>query len=224
MSAGSPATARHRRQPRRALAVFAAAVLAATGTALAGPPLLCHPFDIGPARSLPWDGSSSWFDTDERYPLGSLVADTEALLSPSTPVIVRMETLRRASIYAGRDALVAGRLLDRLTARALGSASQEPDALAIFDAAYLVEAFRQLAMVPQFEDRRAALERLVTGKDGYAMVKKSLALRPDDASLEFAAALIASGRDRGAYSAHARRARAGAGGDALLARNIKQLG
>ena len=33
--------------------VAAAAILIAT-PAFAGPPLLCHPFEIGTARSLPW--------------------------------------------------------------------------------------------------------------------------------------------------------------------------
>ena len=213
-------------QPGRlfVLSTLVAAVLATAGSALAGPPLLCHPFDIGPARSLPWDGRSSWFDVDPAYNLASLVADTEALLTPSTPVIVRMETLRRAAIYAGRDAAVARQLLDRVAERALGSAAKEPDALAIFDAGYLVEALRQLTMVPQFQAHRAALEPLVAGKDGYLMVKKSLALRPNDASLEFGAALVASGKDRGAYRSHAERARAGANGDVLLAKNLNQLG
>ncbi len=212
------------RQPGRVPVLFLAALLAAAGSAFAGPPLLCHPFDIGAARSLPWDGRSSWFDVEPSYKLTSLVADTEALLTPSTPVIVRMETLRRAAIYAGRDALVARQLLDQLAARAVGSATKEPDPLAMFDAGYMVEALRQLTMVPQFQAHRAALEPLVAGKDGYVMVKKSLALRPNDASLEFGAALVAAGKDLRAYRSHAERARAGVNGDALLARNIRQLG
>ncbi|HOC18348.1 MAG TPA: hypothetical protein PKK95_08780 [Vicinamibacterales bacterium] len=210
--------------PGRVLAATLTVALASAATALAGPPLLCHPFDIGSARSLPWDGRSSWFDVDASYALNSLVADTEALLAPSTPVIVRMETLRRAAIYAGRDAAVARQLLDRLAARAVGSAAKEPDPLALFDAGYLVEALRQLTMVPQFKAHRAALEPLVAGKDGYVMVKKSLALRPNDASLEFGAALVVADKDQRAYRSHADRARAGANGDALLAKNIRQLG
>jgi len=224
MRRNSASTTRRPCQPGRVTTLFLTVLLAAAGSALAGPPLLCHPFDIGPARSLPWDGGSSWFDVDANYRLSSLVADTEALLGPSTPVIVRMETLRRAAIYAGRDAAVARQLLERLAARAAGSAAKEPDPLAIFDAGYLVEAFRQLTMVPQFQAHRAALEPLVAGKDGYVMVKKSLALRPDDASLEFGAALVAAGKDQRAYRSHAERARAGVNGDALLAKNIRQLG
>ena len=212
----------------RAVALPVVAVLTLASPAVAGPPLLCHPFDIGPAQSLPWDGSGSWFHGRAGYRLSNLVADTEALLTPQTPVIVRMETLRRAAIYASQDPKVAERLVERLTERATAAGhSGRPDPLALLDAAYVVEAIRQITYLdrmPEFRGRGAALKDLVAGKDGYAMVKKSLALKPGDASLEFAAALVAADKDRAAYAAHARRARAGVNGDALLAKNIGQLG
>src|SRR4051794_12294957 len=106
---------------RRTAALTLVAVLGSAVPALAGPPLLCHPFDIGSARSLPWDGSSSWWQGKSGYSLQNLVADTEALLTPSTPVIVRMETLRRAALYASLDGKVAAALLSALTARANAS-------------------------------------------------------------------------------------------------------
>ena len=84
---------------RRSLTA-AALVLAVAAPALAGPPLLCHPFDIGTAQSLPWDGTKGWFQGRADYRLEQLVPDTEAILQPGTPVLVRMETLRRAAIYA----------------------------------------------------------------------------------------------------------------------------
>ena len=89
---------------RHQLLTAAALVLAVATPALAGPPLLCHPFDIGAAKSLPWDGAQGWSKGSADYPLGRLVTDTEAILQPATPVLVRMETLRRAAIYASRDA------------------------------------------------------------------------------------------------------------------------
>ena len=71
--------------------LFAAATaLAFAAPALAGPPLLCHPYDIGNAKSLPWVGEKSWSEGQPDYKLENLVRDTEALLTPSTPVIVRM--------------------------------------------------------------------------------------------------------------------------------------
>ena len=45
-----------------------------------------------------------------------VVADTEALLTPSTPTLVRMETLRRATLYASRHRQVAEQLAIPLTA------------------------------------------------------------------------------------------------------------
>ena|SRR5438874_7484745 len=195
--------------------------------ALAGPPLLCHPFDIGTAASLPWSGQTSWFDGKADYRLANLVADTEALLAPTTPVVVRMETLRRASIYAGRDAKVASALLERLTAKAQASkAAGQPDALALLDAAYATEALRQITMIggiPGFKDQITGIKDVISNADGWQYMKASLAARPDDPALEFAAALIAADKDRAAYTGHAQRARAGAAKDALLARNLSHI-
>jgi hypothetical protein len=203
-------------------------ILAMPAPAVAGPPLLCHPFDIGGARSLPWNASGSWQGGLRDYPLGNLVADTTAILTPATPVIVRIETLRRAAIYASRDAQVAARLFTDLTnkARAAEQAGH-PDALAYLDAAYYVEALRQiseLAGVAAFRERAPLLRALVQGTDGYALATKSIAARPGDPAIQFTAALIASDRHRDRYAAHAEKARAGANQDALLARNIGHLG
>ena len=92
-------------------------VLSIARPALAGPPFLCHPFEIGAAQSLPWDGREFWVGRDD-YDVANLVAETQALLKPTTPIIVRMETLRRATFYAIRDRAVATRLLAEMTKRA----------------------------------------------------------------------------------------------------------
>ena len=55
---------------------------------------------------------------------------------PSTPVIVRMETLRRATIYAAANRDVAKDLMSALKARADAKAP-----LAAFDLGYLVESY-----------------------------------------------------------------------------------
>jgi hypothetical protein len=200
-------------------------VLAAASPAFAGPPLLCHPFDIGTARSLPWDGGRGWWHGRADYNLATLVSDTQALLTPSTPVIVRMETLRRAAIYASQDRQVAARLLAELTDRARTSETAgRADALAFLDAAYFVEALRQISYLGgEFRERSSAILAVIGDGDGYAMIQKSLAARPNDPAVEFAAALIAADRHRGAYAEHARKARAGASQDALLARNIHHV-
>jgi len=208
--------------------VFAAtAALAIAAPALAGPPLLCHPYEIGAAKSLPWVGQTNWFEGQPGYKVENLVADTEALLTPATPVIVRMETLRRAALYASTDPKVANGLLKRLISRA--EASEEagrPDALAYLDAAYLAGAFNELTMLAKSKEweSRAAVASSVKGNlDAYALIAKSVAARPNDAAIQFAAALIASDDHRTAYPVHAAKARAGADSDALLARNIAHV-
>src|SRR5258708_2810139 len=85
---------------------------AALGTlfmAQAGPPLICHPFNIGGAQSLPWGHGSGWDDPASSYNTKNLASDTLAILDSSPTVLVRMETLRRAAIYGAndRDAVLA---------------------------------------------------------------------------------------------------------------------
>jgi hypothetical protein len=209
-------------------AAAAALLIIATGTpAFAGPPLLCHPFDIGTARSLPWSGAHSWFDGDAGYRVENVVADTEALLTPATPVIVRMETLRRAAIYASADGAVAARLLDRFVKRAEASAaSGQPDALQFLDAAYIAGAYREMLLLSResvFAPRVAALRAALGNTKDTALIDRSVAARPDDPAIRFAAALILSDSDRQAYREHAEKARAGAARDPLLARNIDKV-
>src|SRR3989449_10087319 len=118
-----------------------AILIGLTTSAQAGPPLICHPIEIGQAKSLPWvdlnykKGSGS-------YDLKNLTNDTLAILDSNTPVLVRMETLRRASIYARQDSQVAKGLLTRLHVRA-ASASAQSQALAWFDVGYLAETYKQ---------------------------------------------------------------------------------
>jgi hypothetical protein len=199
------------------------------GTALAGPPLLCHPFEIETARSLPWDAAPGWMGRPGVVELKTLVADTEALLTADAPIVVRMETLRRAAIYAGRDEQVAAQLLARLRARAEAAGKNgQPDALAMFDAGYLIETYREIGKTSRYgEDDRIPgwkakeVGSLVANLDGTALVQRSLAARAGDPAIELASALIAASSNRKAdYTQHARRARAGATKDALLARNL----
>ena len=184
---------------------------------------LCRTFDIGEARSLPW--GNEWSSARTDYDLNNLVADTEALLVPSTPVIVRMETIRRASIYAGRDRRVAERLFTRLMDRASASErAGRADALAFFDVAYAAISFYQIgefAIPSEVQNLTPNVKGLVRDIDAYALVKKSLALR-DDGAVHYAAELIASVKQetRQFCDEHGRKARAAAAGNVLLARNL----
>ncbi|MFN7946447.1 MAG: hypothetical protein U0Z53_13940 [Blastocatellia bacterium] len=187
--------------------------------ALAGPPLICHPFEIGNAKSLPWGTGSEWRALRSDYDSSRLVEDTLALLAPETPVIVRMETMRRAAIYAiwsQRDSEMhyklknentARELLDRLLAR---TRTGKADALALFDAGYFAETWKN-----------AADPRNPSGVDGYSLVQKAIAQRGSDGQMEFAAALITSmASDKTAHRAHLQKAVNAAPEGSLLARNL----
>lgn len=199
------------------------AMLLFADSALAGPPLICHSFEIGQAKSLPWVSHSWNLSGSETYDTKNLARDTLEILTPDTPVLVRMETLRRATLYARKDPLAAKELLARLYARATGAESAgHPDALAWFDAGYLAETYKQWIgrNLPHMTDGMPMDANPAAGVDGYAMVKKAIALRGDDAQVEFAAALITLSGPRDEHAVHAQKAIAGAKADALLAKNL----
>src|SRR5688572_12156425 len=91
--------------------------LLAPASAVAGPPVLWHPLNIGTAASLPWGSSANWWSGKEGYDLRQLVLQTDILLKGSRPLIVRMETLRRAAVYASQDTMVARELFTRFRER-----------------------------------------------------------------------------------------------------------
>ena len=203
-------------------------LLALVGPAPAGPVLICKNYEIGAAKSLPW-GGSDWRSVKPDYDINRLVEDTLALLTPETPVIVRMETLRRAVIYAAwsridrevnyakRNDTAAQDLFSRLMGNskmsAFQSASKKPDPLRLFDAGFFLESWKQ-AYVDGSGKKPVDF-------DGYALVKQAIAQRGNDPEMEFAAALITSIRsDKAAHRAHLQKAIAGAPEGSLLARNI----
>jgi len=188
-----------------------AVLLGFTTFAQAGPPLICHPIEIGQAKSLPWVEFNHRGRTD--YDLKNLSRDTLAILDSHTPVLVRMETLRRATIYARHDTQVAKELITRLQERAANSdAAGRPDALAWFDVGYVAEAYKQ--WMGQGEPNPAS------GLDGYGWVKRAISLRGQDPQMEFAAALITVGGPEADHQEHVQKAAGGAKIDPLLARNL----
>ena len=184
-SALGASLAARRLRPLLFPAVAVAALLVAR-PALAGPPLVCFPFDIGTARSLPM-GARGWESIDPAYSVSHLVDDTLALLAPETPVLVRMETLRRATIYASKNPTVATALLNALKERAAVPRATAP--LAVFDFGYLVETYRQAK--PIFSTPMTAIDQI----DGYQLVLKAQAMQQDD-TMARAAKLIAGGQPR----------------------------
>lgn len=179
--------------------------------ALAGPPLVCHQFDIGGSNSLPWGNGLN--GADPAYDRSRLAGDTLALLTPQTPVLVRMETLRRAALYATENPAQGYELLARLLARSTGG-----DTLSLFDAGYLTETFKQAHLMHK--------PLLAAGINGEAWVLEAIRSgKGNTASMEFAASLMEGSMQPGHWpNNHSQRAQSGAANDALLARNLKALG
>jgi len=205
-----------------------AALLCLATVAQAGPPLICHTIEIGQAKSLPWISHNWNLSGGENYDTKNLVRDTLEILAPGTPVLVRMETLRRATLYARKDPVAAKELLARLHSRATAAESSgHSDALAWFDVGYLAETYKQWLgqNLPHMTDGMRMDPNPAAGVDGYAMVKKALAMRAaalhaDDPQMEFAAALITLSGPQDEHRQHALKAIAGAKSDPLLAQNL----
>ena len=193
--------------------IFSLSLLSAV--ALAGPPLICHSFEIDGANSLPWISHDWNLSGSENYDTSKLASDTIAILDSSNVTLVHMETLRRATLYARKDPLAAKQLITRLIARAEASKSATPTApptaLAVFDAGYLAEAYKQWLGSENNPAQRF---------DGYALVQLALQRRGSDPQMEFAAALISVGNASINGQEHAEKAIAGAKNDSLLARNL----
>jgi hypothetical protein len=189
----------------------------------AGPPLICHRFDAGSAKLLPWgDDTKGWNTPHPSYDVSRLTEDTLQLLSPDAPILARMENLRRATIYAAKDQRVAAELLRAVMARAQSDAGKGRDALAWFDAGYLVESYRQATHIYKWDmlspsNRNAWTHRNEpSGIDGYAMVKKAIQLAGSP-EMHFAASLMKEGS---AAAEHRRLAAEGAATGSPLARNL----
>ena len=195
--------------------LFAAALMPAL--VHGGTPLICHPYAIGNAKSLP-GGGADWKGVDPGYNRANLVRDTLGLLTRDMPVIVRMETLRRAAIYATagmhgfgqgfseEDRANANAILEKLQERATAAKGSDR-ALALFDEGFFVETLRHTGVKKDI--------------NGYELLAQARALRGPDADMEFALALASSWpMQRGERDSHLAKARAGAKPGTLLAQNL----
>jgi hypothetical protein len=202
---------------RRATGALLAATLLVLPThAYAGLPLICHPYDIANAKTLPPDPR---VDPASTYDRSKLVADTLALLKVDTPILVRMETLRRAAIFATRnldgvfaggaytaaDRELAGALIAQLRDRTL-VAEATAQALAQFDLGFLAATLRPAAFDP--------------GLDGYALLVTAGATLKDDPAVEFALALASIHPTLPGHAGHLAKARALARPGSLVAANL----
>jgi hypothetical protein len=214
----------------------AALLLGAVGAGLAaefrGPPLICHSITIGENKSLPWEGGA--MSTKKGYDPKHLVKDVSALLGTTPDVVVRMETLRRAAIYAREDGNVAWELLGGLALRALDAdAGSTEGALALFDTGFTI------AVLQQLDSSMVGRAGVRSDVPGYAYVARALdgarkANSPQVAAMEYGAALMTlpemrhgatrandgAGTGDDIYDAHIRAAAAGAQPGSLLETNL----
>jgi hypothetical protein len=190
--------------------IFAAALLIAVPTlSEAGPPLLCHPFQTANSPLLPWGSGPGWNTPSASYDVRRLPDDLLRLLSTDAPVLARMENMRRAVIYAWENPRLADQLIAALAARTTSTTGRE-QALALFDAGYILETYKQGA----HRHHRTDVQ------DGYSMVLRAITMTGGNAEMEFAASLMTEGERA---QSHIRRARAAASAESLLAKNIETL-
>jgi hypothetical protein len=200
----------------RSLIALAAVTCFAT-PALAGPPLICFPFQTEGGKLIAWGTGPGWNTPNPSYDIKTLVADTTAVLAGDAPVLTRMENMRRATIYAMRDPQVAQELLKAVMNRALATTT---DSRAWFDAGYLIESYKQAVHLrnngkPELRTWAAVDETIRV--DGYNWVKKAMAMTAPSAELEFAASLMTQGP---VASAHRAKAVAAAPKGSIIARNL----
>ncbi|MGH9372014.1 MAG: hypothetical protein ACRD15_10840 [Vicinamibacterales bacterium] len=175
----------------------------------AGPPLLCHPFQTANSPLLPWGSGPGWNTPSDSYDVRRLPDDVLRLLSTDAPVLARMENMRRAVIYAWENPRLADQLIAALAARTTSTTGRE-QALALFDAGYILETYQQGA----HRHHRTDIQ------DGYSMVLRAITMTGGNSEMEFAASLMTEGERA---QSHVRRARAAASAGSLLAKNIDTL-
>lgn len=199
---------------RKMIGLVASIVLAAAGGTMAGPPLLCFPYEIGNAKSLPWGEKP--FDQSKGYDKSKVVEDTLSLLKTERNTLVRMETLRRAAVYIGQDWTQAMNLLGKLSLIALDQeAASKPSAEAWFNVGYLAATFTQSGADIKWHAGQA------NGADGYAYIKKAVELSPNDGAIQFGAALVVFEHDNSKFKDHLSKAIAIAEPGSDLAKSIE---
>lgn len=182
--------------------------------ALGGPPLLCFPYEIGEAKSLPWGGSA--FSQSTSYDRAKVVRDTLSLLKTERSTLVRMETIRRASLYLKEDPARATELLAKLGWIAMDAeAAGKPSSEAWFNAGFLAATLRQAGAEIDWKPGVAS------GREGFAWIQRGLALDADNAAMHFGAALVIEDTRTGLGREHLARAVASATPGSDLAKSIE---
>lgn len=206
-------------RPLAARPLVVAAVLLAAPAADAGPRGVCHPIHAS-AESLPWRAVPGWDGRRPDYPRGELLADTLGLLEAQPSALARMETLRRATIYASEDGVLARKLAAQLGARAFqAEAAGRSAAPAWFDAGYAVELLRQARHL--FERHGTELPAVVGTCDGQLWLDRALDLSEGDAEMALGAALVTAYPRKPGHARYLALAWKGAATNPALERNLE---
>ncbi len=194
--------------------VFLIGFIVAVSSTFAGPPAICHPVEIGNAKSIPWGNNA--FDKKRGYSKSDVIDDTIEVLNFSDSALVHMETLRRATLYLDRSTQQATTLQAALMARALDSEIKpKGDALAWFDAGYLAQCYDQTGIDTGVTCGKAQ------GVIGYGWIKKAISLNENDAELQFGAAMATVLAGIKEHDEHAARVRKMAKEDSLVLKNLE---
>src|SRR5206468_592391 len=145
----------------------------------AGPPLICHTIEIGQSKSLPWISHNWNLSGGETYDTKNLVRDTLEILAPDTPILVRMETLRRATLYTRKDPVVVKKALTLRASALHGDDSQMEFAAALITLSG-----------PQAEHREHA-QKAISGAKTDPLLAQNLATRFLGPQTETVAQLLA---------------------------------
>ena len=196
-----------------AFSLVAVAVLAIPAGVEAGPPCVCWPVDAGDAPVI---------DVERRGATGSEIASKLLRgLDDKSPVLARMENLRRAAMALQGDDDTANYILSRLQARVLNAETGVPKnatkviALRWFDAGYAVACFTEAGQV--------------SGMDGYPWIARAIELSGADklvggsGAMHYAAALsvlMPKRKGHAMFGHHLQQMKAAAEKDALLAKNL----
>lgn len=223
---------------RAAPAALVLLALSATASLHAGTPMICFPYEIGQAKSLPGDVNGPK-GTSAKYDRTHLVNDTLALLTPEMPVIVRMETIRRAVVYAVHGEFFAKTYSKddtKLVADLLAALQKRVErkivpaqVQALLDRGVYSETMRQYGIVPAqalglfdlgFYSETLRQAGVDSSLNGYAMLSQAVMLRGPDAEMEFALALASSWPKNAQFEAHLAKAKAGMSKNAMLKENL----
>jgi len=102
-------------------------------SAVAGPPLICHAFDVGNAKSLPWISHDWNLTGGENYDTNKLAGDTLAILDASKVPLVTWRLFVAQPFVREERSHCRKTTSFELVARAQTSeSSSNPDAFALF--------------------------------------------------------------------------------------------